>query len=240
MSNGLTVAIQALGADMQRIDTLSQNLTNANTPGFARQIPVSHAFDQAWNAAGDSLTAQPDLQASHTVTDRRAGTLKSTGRPLDLALVGEGYFVVATADGTAYTRRGDFHVDAAGQLVTAQGHAVQGTQGDLRLGHGTPSIASDGTIRVDGAPAGQIKRVSLPGEVELVSAGDGLLRPAGHALETDSKAEIKTGQIETSNVVPMREMVSLIESVRHFEASQKLIQGYDEALSKAIQKLGEF
>lgn len=234
MSNALHTAVQSMHNDMRRLETISQNMVNIATPGYKRAIPQAQAFEQA--LAAGAMPAAAGAPAMHSVIDLSAGSVKQTGRALDVAIGGDGYFEFDTPEGLAYSRAGDFHIDAQGRLVSAQGHVAQGIDGPLQIGQGPATIDHAGRILRAGQPLGQLKVVLLAGP--LAKTGSGLLRAA--AAATPATPELQPGFLESSNVTPMREMVALMETARHFESMQKLFQGYDDALGNAIQKLGQF
>jgi flagellar basal-body rod protein FlgF len=226
--------------DAERLRIISNNLANVGTVGFKRQLAVSPSFDQqllqsapgtqAGERAGSVLTAY---------TDRSAGTLTHTGNPLDLALEGDAYFVIDTGLQEAYTRQGTFRLDADGQLVTANGEKVVTTEGDVRLTSPAPSIDAQGNIRDNGAVVGQLKLVTVNNPQSLLETGNGLYTATDSTVAAPADtARVRQGYTEAANVVTMNEMIKMIETVRHFEASQKMLQGYDAMLDRAITDLG--
>src|SRR4029077_9598288 len=150
--------------------------------------------------------------AARVVTDSRPGTLKATGQPLDVALTAPGYFEVTTPDGPAYTRAGQFRLDARGRLVTALGYPVMGVSGEIVLNTPNPVIEPNGQIRENNRQTAQLKIVQFeePSSVERV--GDGLVTSGG-ATRTlaDSDVQLRQGFVENANVSSMHEMVQLIE-----------------------------
>jgi flagellar basal body rod protein FlgG len=174
-----------------------------------------------------------------TFTDRSAGTMTHTGNPLDLAIEGDAYFVVDTGLQEAYTRQGTFRVNSDGQLVTAGGQPVMTVAGDVRLTSSTPDIDAQGNIRDNGAVVGQLKLVTASNPQSLLDMGNGLFTPtAATAAVPAESARVRQGFTESANVVSMNEMIRMIETVRHFEASQKMLQGYDSMLDRSITDLG--
>jgi flagellar basal-body rod protein FlgF len=245
MTPVLQLALQGLQADMARLDQIAANLANVQTPGFKREAAHAPSFAQQVDAA--SATALP----GSVFVDATPGSLRFTGRSLDLALTGPGWFEVATDKGLAYTRHGEFRVDAQGRLVTPQGHAVMGTAGEIRLAHGEPVIDVQGRVfegRADSSvprksddAVAQLKVVQVAGNAPFERLGNGLVRlfaepeiPAGTA-----QPEIRQGHLENSNVDPTREMVQLVQAMRHAETLQKVALGYDDMLGGAIRRLGE-
>jgi flagellar basal-body rod protein FlgF len=125
--------------------------------------------------------------------------------------------------------------------VSQSGFAVQGTQGDIVLDGPAAAIGRDGRITQDGRDIGQLRIVRFANAAALERSASGALRPAaGASGEIDTRAQLLSGHLEGSNVAPMREMVAMLQTTRHFESAQKLYQGYDEMLGSAIQKLGQF
>ena len=241
MSNALITAVDSMQNDMRMMETLSQNMVNITTPGYRRMQPAAPAFAQALAAAQPGAEARPATTPSMASVDLTHGAVKPTGRDWDLAIDGDGYFELATPGGLAYTRAGDFALDARGRLVSAAGFPVQGMQGDIVLDGPAATIARDGRITQDGREVAQLRIVRFADAKALQPGATGALQPlAGAAGETDTRSQLLTGHLEASNVAPMREMVALMQTTRHFEAAQKLYQGYDEMLGSAIQKLGQF
>jgi flagellar basal-body rod protein FlgG len=219
------------------------NIANAQTPGYKREVVSASAF-------GTQLSAAASALAVHT--DQRPGTLKATGQALDLALSGPGWFEVATPGGVAYTRHGQFRLDAQGRLVTPHGHPVMGEGGEIVLLHGNPVIdaagrvfeaTSTGRAAVHGAgsvPTAQLKLVQFDAAAPMRRLGDGLVLPQGEPSPARPGAlQVRQGFLENSNVSHLHEMVQLLETVRHMESMQKVALGYDEMLGASIRKLGE-
>lgn len=227
MIDALTAAAASMSNDLARMTSLGHNLANASTPGYKRHL-----------AAG----ADPFMQALQAA-DHKHGTLRPTGAALDVAIGGDGFFEVRTEAGLAYTRRGDFRIDATGQLVTHAGHQVMGTAGPLVLRSASPVIGKDGRV-VDGEQeVGQLKIVHFAKPQQLTRAGDGGLftaTEAATATQEHQAPKLYQGHLEASNVNTASEMVKLIETVRHFEAMQKVVHSSDEMTERALRKLGEF
>jgi flagellar hook-basal body protein len=142
---GLTSAAAALRYYERRQETAANNLANVSTDGFRGE----RAF---------ATLMSDGAVAARTATDTRAGTLRDTRNPLDVALAGDGYFVVATPAGERLTRAGSFRIDAERHLTDADGHLVQGDAGAIRLPAGTDvTVGADGTVRVDGRAAGRLR-----------------------------------------------------------------------------------
>lgn len=250
MNEVLAISLHSMQADMARLDQIGMNLANALTPAYKRgvavQAPIASEFAAFLSNASASAAAAssppPELQFT---PDARAGTLKSTGQNLDVAIAGKGYFEVVTDSGPAYTRQGNFRLDARGRLVTAQGYAVMGVAGEVSLNLANPIIAANGAISSgtgapDAMPLAQLKVVEFDPDAKLERLGDGVFAAgAGMKLVSEQELSVRQGFLENSNVSSTYEMTSLLQAMRHFESMHKVAQGYDEMLGTAIRKLGE-
>ena len=257
MDDLFAIASIGMQQDIAKVDRVATNIANVSTPAYRREVLGAMPFvDVARMAAGNerahgSPAAEPTFeQASMRVLlDTRPGTLKMTGEPLDVALTSDGFFEIETAKGTAYTRQGNFSVDSRGRLVTAQGDPVMGRGGEIYLTTNAPVIDSQGNITEPSAPGAsagtahapiaQLKVVTFDDPQSLTRIGDGLYAAgSGMQMIADGTA-IHQGALENSNVNAMREMMQLMQSTRHFESMQKVVQNYDGLLETAIHKLGD-
>lgn len=240
MTDSMQALAGSMAGDISRLTSISQNLANATTTSYKREIALGKMFEQRLLDAVGTAMNRPKSERS-TAVDHRHGTLRQTGSPLDFAIDGDGFFEVQTEAGAAYTRRGDFQLDAAGRLATQTGHAVQGVGGPLQLNGVNPTVDRDGRVLEGEKQIGQLKIVRFANPSQLTRAAGGLF----HAVEApllplDGATKIRQGHLEASNVNTAAEMVKLIETMRHFEATQKVVQGVDEMMERALRKLGEF
>jgi flagellar basal-body rod protein FlgG len=244
MNSGMYSAVSGNIASMQRMDVITNNLANINTSGYKKDRMI---FDSLLNSAKNptlpagSMTDNPVLTGFTIETDFSAGPQKQTGNPLDLSLDGDGFFVVNTPQGKAYTRQGNFHIDAGGRLVTADGYELQGSGGPLTVKGGNISIDSQGGVFVDGVQAGTIDIADFPRPYQLQKIGSALFVPSGAetAEQPAANTRIVQGAIEGSNVQPIQEMVTLMANTRFYEQCVKTIQSYDQMAAKAANELGK-
>jgi flagellar basal-body rod protein FlgF len=247
MSDAIAALSEAMRNDAETLRVIGQNVSNIDTVAYRREIAVMRtSFDQAADEARAELGSPAELAAAaglaapaefETAIDQRPGTLKASSEALHLALEGPGFFVVDTPQGEALTRRGDFRLDSEGRLVTRQGMPVLGENGAVHIA-GTPQIAADGAVRVDGAVVGQLRVAQVAPGAPLSSLGADLYR--GEQLpQGDSSARVRQGFLEASNVESVQEMIRLIETMRHFEGVQRFVRGYDDMMGKAISELGK-
>ena len=225
MERGLYIAASGMLAEQVRQDQIANDLANAATPGYKADRTSQAGFGElllANSATGATVGPQSTaVQVSAVETDFSPKPAKDTGEPLDFAIVGEGFFAVQTANGTRYTRNGQFTADAQGRLVTAQGDPVLGRGGRAL------SVGADG--RVD------------PRNLEIVTLRNP--RKDGDSLVTGTAAgnaagQVRAGALESSGADAARSMVDMIASMRAFEAGQKVIQTIDETLGKAATQVG--
>ncbi|MET3513382.1 flagellar basal-body rod protein FlgG [Pseudacidovorax sp. 1753] len=263
MSDILAISLNALQQDMARLDRISMNVANATTPGYKRTVvsalpmggggfEAAMLSGAAWSQGADRPAAAvrglPGPMSATSVivqTDDRPGSLKSTSQGLDVALDGPGFFEVRTDAGVAYTRGGGWQLDPRGRLVTNEGHPVMGVGGEIVLTRPNVVIDPSGQIferkpggDVESAAVGQLKVVRFEGKVGFERLGNGLLQTDATPLQV-ADARIRQGFLENSNVNSLEEMAQLIQSMRHFEAMQRVAQGYDEMIGAAVRKLGD-
>ena len=232
MSSGIYVATAGAVAQSQALDTTANNIANASTAGFHGDRV---SFREALTAA-----KSPDItlvNAGTTRVDGQAGALTQTGNPLDLALEGDGYFAVDTAQGVRYTRAGNFQLDDQRRLVTSEGLQVRGEAGAITIPPNAAQVdvASDGTISADGATVGKLQLVNFPA-TQLKREGGTLFSATGDPHGDPPK--VRSGMLESSNVNVVRGVVDLVKVSRTYESLMKMIQGYHDAEDRAARELG--
>jgi flagellar basal-body rod protein FlgF len=243
MNSGIYPAVSGSLAAMRRLDVISNNLANVNTPGYKKdKMSFEGLLAGPVNppAVPQGRTADPILQKENIYIDYASGPVSQSGNPLDLALDGDGFFAVTTPEGTAYTRQGNFHPSADGTLVTADGYPVQGANRTaIRIQGSHVEIDAKGAITVDGAESGSIAVVDFDKPYALTKIGSALFIPTDpQTVPTAAKSQILQGHLEGSNVESISEMVQMIETNRYFEACSKVIQSFDAIASKAANDIG--
>lgn len=230
----LEIAAQGLQGSMQRLTHISQNLANVQTPGYKRIVSAQRPFATEMDAAA--------LQIDGAL-DAAPGSLRATGNALDVAIAGEGFFVVQAAQGPALTRQASLHLDSLGRVVNDVGLPLQGDRGELRAGSATAALRVDahGEVWADARSLGRLQVLRVGDPMALQPLGGGLYRSSDSNLgQAVDSPKVMAGYQEASNVNSSDEMVRLMETSRHFEALTRTVQGYDESLQSAIRKLGEF
>jgi len=224
---GMAGAKQAL----EQQASVANNMANVSTPGFRAQINSFRAIP----VVGDELPTRTFVTAITPGADFSSGPLMPTGRPLDVAIRGEGWFAVMTPDGgEAYTRVGNLQVGADGQVQTMAGLALMGDGGALVVPPGSLVSVTDsgqviaqaaGDLATGAAEVGQLKLVNPP-NADLERSDDGLfrLRAGAAAPQADPGVSLRSGVLEGSNVNPVEAMVAMISNARRFEMQMKTLQ----------------
>ncbi|MEX2964303.1 flagellar hook-basal body protein [Microbulbifer sp. TYP-18] len=229
MIDGIDIVAGSMQADINRLNVASQNLANMDTNAYKR---VTDEVTVPKNSA-QNITS---VESGSGQIDYSQGVLKYTGRKLNLAIEGDGFFQVKNGDSLFLTRRGELKVDNQGFLTLLNGARLQNENGDVQLASGDFKVDRQGNIYQDGnLPLSKLSIVHASPE-QLVSVGTGLY--TGRLSQPVEIPSVRQGFLETSNVNHLQEMVKLVELTRHFEASQLVVQGYNTMLEEAITKIG--
>jgi flagellar basal-body rod protein FlgF len=253
MIYGLYLSGQGAQAQSDRLGVLANNLANASTGGFKRDLALFQAHEPRDvgdgvdnNVPGNLNEMTGGVTLSEVVTDFSEGPLTQTGGTYDLALVGEGFFTVSDGRETFLTRNGQLSVNAQGELVTADsGHAVLGV-GDAPIRIPTDAneinIGADGSIfsvSADGA-AEQVANINIvrPASLDdLEKVGNSLYRSSGSVTAAQDGVQVLQGHVEESGVRPVLEMMDLIEASRAFETNINMMRLQDESLGQLLQSV---
>lgn len=245
MLRGLYAANTAMVSQQLRETVISQNLANINTPGYKADRAALQSFPEVllWRLSGYQRepvgSAGFGAAVGAVETDYSSGPLQYTGRPLDVAIAGEGYFVVQDAKGETFlSRNGALAVNADGYLVTAQGHLVLGEGGPVQVGGAEVVIREDGTVLADGVESGRLLLVDVPDRQALRKAGENLFRVGNQAEVTTVQPPLKVGYLEQANVDPVQSLIDLLAAFRAYEAAQRVLRAQDELLGRAASEVG--
>jgi flagellar basal-body rod protein FlgF len=227
-------------ADYQSMDAVANNLANVSTPGFKRETPQFQAYLEQF-APAEGQTGQQSVNFATQMgsfRDLSEGPFEMTSAPFDVALNGQGYFTIQTANGPMYTRNGHFTLDASGRIVNDNGDPVQGTGGDISVSanDGDIHIASDGTVSGQNGQIGQLNIVDFPNDRALVKEGDSLYSTT-QAPQSPSNTSVQQGAIESANVRPVIEISQMIEVMRSYQATLNMAQSQSDLQRQTIDKL---
>ena len=245
LSGHYTIA-SGLLTRQREIDTIGNNLVNINKPGYRAERVVTGSFEQALvRQEGDSKTQIND--AMHTITTvegiyalGHSGSIKHTGRVLDVAINGDGYYSIEDTEGDAYlTRNGQFDIDAEGYLELPGLGRVQGKSGDIQIENMPITVRDDGTI-MDGLGE-EIDKIALvvpDEETDMIKAPNGMFIAEGNTSDATNTTTMLQGNIELSNVDMNQEMTTLIEVQRAFQSCSNALQTIDAMNRKSVSQLG--
>jgi flagellar basal-body rod protein FlgF len=244
MDRMLFIAMSGARETMRAQAINTNNLANASTTGFKADFEVSLSQE----VYGPGYASRVYATAGNAGADLSQGSIISTGRELDMAINGQGWFAVQAADGhEAYTRAGNLQIDSAGRITNGAGYTLLGNGGPISVpAHAKLEIGSDGTISVH--PIGQpvntlavIDRIKLvnPPSDQLQKGIDGLMHLRnGQSVSEDASVSIVSGSLESSNVNTVGSMVRMIELARQYETYVKLMsnaEDNDRASAEIIQ-----
>jgi flagellar basal-body rod protein FlgF len=244
VDNALLLSLSNQMVTRRTMEVIANNIANMNTTGFKRESPVFEEYIVDVDTRDGETTSHEPLsfvRDALAVHDMSNGELVTTGNPLDVALDGDGYFVVSTPAGERYTRNGSMGRDDSGRLVTSSGNPVLDESGgeiQLSAEETQLTIARDGTISTEQGVRGRIGVVKFQNPQELTLEGDSLWASL-QTPEPATDARVMQGMVEQSNVQPVVEMVRMIDNLRAYQASTELLNAGEELSRRAVQKLGE-
>jgi flagellar basal-body rod protein FlgG len=240
-----------------RLDIIANNLANVNTSGYK---PDKLSFEDTFTRYAHDFIREPitdlkkkplfpraflmsNIRLAGKEIDFSQGAFKKSDNPLDVALSGEGFFKVRTADGDFYTRNGNFIRTAEGLMTTPKGDQLLGEGGPIALPPGGDiQILGDGSVIVDGALVDQIQVVTVSNLQNLEKIGQNMFRivDGSGAVEQPAPEDttVEQGYLEAAGVEVVNEMVNMIEAHRAFESYSKITQNSRELDTQLITKVG--
>jgi flagellar basal-body rod protein FlgF len=236
MDSGFYAAMTGLVARTEALDTAASNLANAQTPGYraereffrsvllgpdALESQLGRAVDNYGLLGGDRLSLAQ-------------GAIQETGNPLDLAIEGEGFFMVQTPNGLRYTRDGGFHRSQTGQLVTDAGEPVLTAAGQpIQLPPGEVAVGADGAISVAGGVVAAVGVMTFPAGTELTPEGaNRYVAPAGITATPSQDGSVRQGAIEAANQDVVQGSLDLIVMQRQAEMMQRALTVFHTDFNK--------
>lgn len=256
MIRALYTAASGMNAQQSNIDNIAHNLANVNTTGFKKsRVEFEDLVYQQTRAAGTPTATTAEAPVGLEVglgtrqvasaRDFSTGNLKVTGAPLDVAIEGRGFLQVTLPSGeTGYTRAGSLHLSAQGQLVTAEGYAIE-PQITIPENATSITISRDGIVSVLAAgdsaaqQVGTIELAAFQNPAGLRGLGGNLFgvttasgEPTNGVPGSDGLGTITQGFLEESNVSVVEEMVNMILGQRAYEANARVVKAADEMLAQ--------
>lgn len=225
---------RAVALDRQ-MAMIAQNVANVGTSGYRAE---RLAFEAVLERAGgrDRVAFVQDLGP---IRDRTDAPLISTGEQLDLAIGGEGFFSIQTAEGVRYSRAGHFHLDREGRIVARDGGRLLDADGapiELPPETRTVTLGPDGTLSADGVALARLQPVTLP-EGSLVREGGSRYASAATPVPAVN-SPIQQGAVTGSDVQPVVEMARMIETQRAFEGAIRMIETHHDLVRRTVERTG--
>lgn len=221
MSGGSYSAMSGMRARLDELDRLAGDLANISTPGYKIERVGTQSVDRDLTFSG-ALESAVDVVAGKPKIDFRPGVIATTGRDLDVAIEGRGFFVVESADGERYTRSGAFTRRADGVLSTLAGEPVLGESGEITLSAGAATIDADGTVKSGATVLGKLRVVEFQAESDLARVSGARFRAIPGAEPEDAElVRLVPQSIEQSNANVVEIMVRMTEVSRGFESMQR-------------------
>ncbi|MCI5060254.1 MAG: flagellar basal-body rod protein FlgF [Alphaproteobacteria bacterium] len=238
MENSLYIGLSKQVVLRENMSIIANNVANLNTPGFRGQNMIFSEYIEDPRYMKEDISLVLDY-GQYQMTD--PGSIKDTGNPLDIALVGNGFLGIQTPEGVQYTRAGNLSMDAEGVLRNARGMAVASVGGgDITIPADAKYIAIDkkGVVSTDQGQIGQLMVVEFENTQELNPAGNGLYVTEAPAIPAE-KTTVLQGKIEGSNVQAVVEMTRMIDVHREYQAVQNMMQSEHERLRTMTQRLAK-
>jgi len=242
MENTTLIATARQSGLLRQLDIVANNIANMNTNGFKgeKMMFIEHLVKSkdSNKLLGKPLSFVRDIA---TMTNFDDGAIEKTGNPLDLAIAGEGFFVVQTDKGERYTRNGRFKLDEGGQLVTQTNNPVLSTGGQpffLSPEDTEIAISKDGTVSTNNGDLGRIRLVTFDNLQLLKRSANGLFASEAAAKDVTNVA-LAQGMLEGSNVQPIFEMAKMIDIQRTYDGVRTFLDREDERMRKMISEMGQ-
>jgi flagellar basal-body rod protein FlgF len=242
MSAALYLSSVGARARMSQLEMVSNNLANADTPGYKADEPL---FSAALGMALEGENGRRHEGALQFVTTpetrvrHESGPLAHTGRNLDVAIQGDGFFLVQTPEGIRYTRAGALSVNADGKLAGPGGHALMGTSGPISAGSGGVRVERDGSVVSDaGAVLGRLQLEEFLEPEKLQKQGESLfVAPIDLVGIPVDGPQLEVGSLEQSNVEPVHELAKLLILQRAYDASMQALATDDRVSGRLIEEM---
>ncbi|MEP3278103.1 MAG: flagellar basal-body rod protein FlgF [Stappiaceae bacterium] len=241
MENAELVGLSRQMTLRRQMDIVANNIANLNTTGFKGQslqfeeyiMPVAEASDFSFRDR--TVSYVQDINSHFDLTE---GAMSLTDNPLDVAVKGQGWFVIDTENGEQYTRSGSFKIDQSGKLTTSDGQTVLGEGGPIVFSDTDVniSIAADGTISTQNGNRGRLRVVEFGNETALRHVAGN--RFTGDGARPAAAAEVIQGALENSNVSGVEEMTRMIAVTRSYSAVASMMKENQDLREAAIRQLG--
>lgn len=242
MENSIYAGLSRQIALQDQMDMVANNIANQSTSGYRAQNLVFSEYVNkpvAGSAQEDPSDPLSMVANGGEYQSMQEGPLQRTGNPLDVAVHGNAWFGVQTANGTEYTKSGSFRTDAQGHLITSSGDQVASAGGStitIPQGATDIKISSSGTISTSQGTVGKLMVVNFANNQNLKPDGNGYYRTTD-AANPATGVEVEQGMLEGSNVNPVLEMTKMIDVSRAYQATQQMMVDEHNRIRQMVQGL---
>ena len=236
MENAVFIGLSQQMALKRRMDITANNLANVNTTAFKSEHPLFEEF----LVEKSTESSVSYVQDYGSYRDLREGEFTRTGRPLDLAISGDGYFTIQSDQGIRYSRNGSFRLNPNGDIVTINNEPLLDENGrviTVDVQNQETSIAPDGTVTTAPGQTQKIGLVSFDNPQILKQVGNGLYDAGDYTGQPAVEAKIMQRTLEKSNVQPILEMTAMIDIMRAYQSAQQLLDSEHDLQLKAIEEM---
>jgi len=230
-------------AQREKMDIVTNNIINVDTTGYKKDTLITRSFKDMMIQSMNGQDIGPlntGIHVDDVVTSFVQGNLEQTDRLTDVALEGDGFFVVNTPAGVRFTRDGAFAVSSDGYLVNSEGNYIQGTNGSIFVGRGEFTIDEQGYVTVNGQTVNRLLLVTFENLTGLEKAGSNMFaQGSAGAPQLAAGCKVKQGYLEASNVDMAEEMVTMVELNRAYQVNQRVLTMLDQSLGKTVNEVGK-
>ncbi|MCP4567855.1 MAG: flagellar basal-body rod protein FlgF [FCB group bacterium] len=241
MLKGIYKAASGMVPQLKKQEITANNIANATTPGYKKDSVFLEELDRATKAQRPQKSDWQTPMIDQVYTDYSQGTFDRTGNTLDVAIEGNGFFVLESpeGDGRVYTRNGNFSIDTDGYLINSEGYRVLGDGGPIEVSGGTVSVSETGELQVNESSAGRLQVVEFAEKSVMSKVGSsGFAVPEEVQPEPSNDYSIRQGFLERANINVIKEMVGMIMTMRNFETNSKSLQMQDQSLDALLTQVG--
>lgn len=247
MLRGLYMAGTGMLTQINKMDVISNNLSNVNTNNYKEDELVTSAFhDVLLNRLNDGSTNNNSVgninygvYTDEVKTSFEQGSLEHTGDDLDIALQGQGFLTVAAPQGTRYIRGGSFQVNSQGYLATAEGYILMGSNGPVKVDSSNFAIDKAGNVSTANGIINNLNVINFSDTNKLRKEGNSLFNTTAGNNTVPFTGEVVQGSVEHSNVNIIKQMVNMMETNRNYESNQRVAKMFDDSLNKAVNDVGK-
>jgi flagellar basal body rod protein FlgG len=241
MSLGIYIAGSSGQMAQRKLNDIAHNLANVNTAGFLadRSSFTTHLAKQIEGQAAENTPSFSKF--GNQFIDMQEGSIQTTGNVLDFAIQGGGFFRVALPDGSeAYTRAGNFKLNANGSLLTQSGYSVLDASGNaIQLKPGQISADTSGGLSVDGSKVAQFGLVTILDGAKVEKFGETLMKtPISNTESASPDITVHQGSLQGSNVNAILAMTEMIDTMRSYQATMKVVEQFNQQAAQLSDKVG--